>query len=223
MRQQHLLLTTALTIALAYTTACRDAAATAALPESTTAVPLDNPDTTGAIGYELQLPQSIIKWRASHVVGGGHEGTLNLLSGNLAADATGKWVGGYFEIDMNTIRITDLKEGERGGVEKHLKDDDFFAVQKHPRAYFLFTQAIPSGNNAFAITGNLTLKGITQSITFPATLEPAGDLVRGRASLRINRTRWGVNYQSGSIFSSLKDDIIEDMIPVTLELVFRKK
>lgn len=223
MRKQQLLLTTALIIATVYVTACRDTAATAALPETATTVTMDNVDTTGAIGYELQLPQSIIKWKASHVAGGGHEGTLNLLAGNLAADGTGKWIGGYFEIDMNTIRITDMKEDKRGDVEKHLKDDDFFAVKKYPRASFMFTQAIPTGNNTFAITGNLSLKDITQTITFPATLEPAGDIVRSHASFSINRTRWGVNYQSGSIFSSLKDDIIEDMIPITLELVFRKK
>lgn len=223
MRLQQLLLTTTLTLAIVYATSCRDVAATATIPEATTTVAIDQTDTTGAIGYELQLPQSIIKWKASHVVGGGHEGTLSLESGNLAADATGKWIGGYFTIDMNTIRITDLKEDERSGVEKHLKDDDFFAVKKHPRAHFLFTQAIPSGNNTFAITGNLSLKGVTQTITFPATLEPDGDLVKSRASFQINRTRWGVNYQSGSVFSSLKDDIIEDMIPITLELVFKKK
>ncbi|MBO9562598.1 MAG: hypothetical protein J7621_07485 [Niastella sp.] len=55
---------------------------------------------------------------------------------------------------------------------------------------------------------------MTQTITFPATLEPDGDLVKSRASFQTDRTKWGVNHQSGSVFSNLKDDIIEDMIPI---------
>lgn len=207
--------------------ACRPAVKKQPLSEPSTTVALAGTGagtTSMATGYELQAGESTIQWKAGYVVGGGHEGTLRLVSGNLAADAAGKWVGGYFVIDMNTITITDLKEQEeRNSLENHLKNDDFFAVPKHPRAYFTLTQAVAgTGPHAFTISGKLSIKGIIRDISFPATLETTGNQVKARATLTIDRTKWGINYQSGSIFSNLKDGIISDNIPVTLELVFKK-
>lgn len=226
MRTQQLLSTAAFIFTACYFMACRDTVNLQGLPEEK--VKADEARAKGtkaAIGYALQVPQSMINWKATYVVGGGHEGTLKPESGDLAIDTSGKWVGGYFVVDMNTISSTDLKEaGERGSLEKHLKDDDFFAVQKYPKAYFTLTGAFPTvGVNTLTISGNLTIKNVTHNITFPVTLETVGNQLTVRASLKIDRTKWGVNYQSGSVFSNLKDDVISDELPLTLHLVFKKK
>lgn len=227
MRKQQLLLPSLLLVPAFYFIACQDTEQAPVLPaqQATVTAALVNANAAQhATGYELQVKESQLTWSASHVVGGGHEGTLQLESGNLAADASGKWVGGYFVIDMNSINVTDVKEkGEKSSLEKHLKDDDFFSVPKYPKAYFTLTSAVPgTGINAYTITGKLNIKGINNDISFPATLAVIGDSVKAQASFRINRTKWGVNYQSGSIFSSLKDGIINDYLPITLNLVFKK-
>jgi polyisoprenoid-binding protein YceI len=207
--------------------ACGDGAETPTAtiqPVSTLAVA--SSEATPAVGYELQAKESLLHWKGRPVVGSGHEGTLQLVSGDLAADATGKWVGGYFVIDMTSIRGTDGKrEGDKeSGLEAHLKDPDFFDVKKYPKAYFTLLKAVPGANDSsFTLTGQLNLKNITQEISFPATVVNTGDLVQARAAFRIDRTRWGVNYQSSNLVGILKDDIIDNFVPITLSLVFKKK
>ncbi len=81
----------------------------------------------------------------------------------------GKWVGGYFVIDMTTIRSTDTKqEAERIGTRMlHLKDPDFFDVKKFPVAYFTLLKAVPGANDSsFTLTGQLNLKNITNDNYF---------------------------------------------------------
>ncbi|NII29211.1 YceI family protein [Pseudoflavitalea sp. X16] len=108
-------------------------------------------------------------------------------------------------------------------LDNHLKDDDFFSVKKYPKAYFTLTSSVPGvGVNEFTITGKLEVKGISHEISFPAVLEKIGDQFWARASLKINRVKWGVNYHSGSVFSDLKDGIISDDLPITLSLAFKK-
>lgn len=225
MRKQQLFLSALLLWPSFCFLACQHAAQEPALAEQAPAAALTHAaGESPATGYELQLKESRIQWKASYIVGGGHEGTLQAESGNLAMDGSGKLVGGYFVMDMNSIANTDIKgQEEKSSLEKHLKNDDFFSVQKHPKAYFTLTTAVPGiAMNDFTITGKLNIKGITHDISFPATLETIGDRLTASASLKINRVKWGVNYQSGSIFSNLKDDVISDEIPITLHLVFKQ-
>ena len=226
MRKQKLLSTAAFVFTTCSFLACQDTVGLKGLPEEKAKA--DSVKTNGeppAVGYALQVSESLINWKATYIVGGGHTGTLKPESGDLAADASGKWIGGYFVIDMNTISNTDLKEqGERSSLEKHLKNEDFFDIQKYPKAYFTLTGAFPTvGVNTLTISGNLTIKNVTHNITFPVTLETSGDQLTVHASFTIDRTKWGVNYQSGSVFSNLKDGVISDELPLTFHLVFRKK
>jgi polyisoprenoid-binding protein YceI len=225
MRTQQLFLSAILLSPAIGFLACQDTAQEPVSAQQTPAAALTNvPAASVATGYELQSKESTIQWKATYIVGGGHQGTVQAESGNLAMDGSGKLVGGYFVLDMNSISSTDLTDKrEKGSLEKHLKDDDFFSVQKYPKAYFTLTSAAPGiGVNEFTITGKLEVKGISKEISFPATLEKIGDQIRARASFKINRTKWGVNYQSGSVFSNLKDGIISDDLPITLNLAFKK-
>lgn len=206
--------------------ACGDGSA-AAIADHTLASTLQSPSPAGnVIGYSLVIPESYVNWKGMHVMGGnGHQGYIKPLKGNLALDGNGAIAGGYFELDMNTITITDKKDtSSDNGLVSHLKDADFFDVGKYPRGTFQLTKAIKVGSDSsYHITGQLTLKAITQEIQFPATIINNGEEVIALASLKIDRTKWGITYQSGSVFGLVKDELLEDMIPVSLVLRFSRK
>ena len=155
--------------------------------------------------------------------GNGHQGYIKPLTGTLALDANGTIAGGYFELDMNTITLTDRKDtSSDNGLVSHLKDPDFFDVKKYPKGTFQLTKAIKvSNDSSYYITGQLTLKSITQEIYFPATIVKNEENIVATASFTIDRTKWGITYQSGSIWGLMKNELLEDRVPVSLALRFR--
>jgi polyisoprenoid-binding protein YceI len=207
--------------------ACRDRSA-AAVPALTLAISEPAPSTPvgRVVGYSLVIPESFVNWKGMHVMGGnGHQGYIKPLTGTLAFDANGTIAGGYFELDMNTITITDKKDtSSDNGLVSHLKDPDFFDVKKYPKGTFQLTKAIKaSSDSSYYITGQLTLRAITQDIHFPATIVKNGEDIVATASLTIDRTKWGITYQSGSVFGLVKDELLEDKIPVSLALRFHRQ
>jgi polyisoprenoid-binding protein YceI len=143
--------------------ACRDRSA-AAIAAPTLTSPAPSTPAGSVVGYNLVIPESFVNWKGNHVMGGnGHQGYIKPLTGNLAFDANGTIAGGYFELDMNTITITDKKDtSSDNGLVSHLKDPDFFDVKKYPRGTFQLTKAIKgASDSSYYITGQLTLRAIT--------------------------------------------------------------
>ncbi|WP_127125402.1 YceI family protein [Pseudoflavitalea rhizosphaerae] len=206
--------------------ACRDRSAAIAETKITAALQSDSIQTGNVVRYLLDIPGSFVNWKGMNVMGGnGHQGYIKPLMGNLAIDANGRIAGGFFELDMNTITTTDKKDtSSNNGLVSHLKDPDFFDVSKYPRGIFRLTKAIKiSGDSSYSITGELTLRAITQEIQFPATLIWNGEDIVATASLSIDRTKWGITYKSGSVLSLMKDELLEDLVQVSLDLRFRQK
>lgn len=208
--------------------ACRDRSAVAiAAPVLAITAPAPSTPAGTVVSYSLVIPESFVNWKGTHVIGGnGHQGYIKPRTGTLAFDANGTITGGYFELDMNTITLTDKNDtSSDNGVVSHLKDPDFFDVKKYPRGTFKLTKAIkaPGDSSSYYITGQLTLKAITQEIQFPATIVRNGEDIVATASLIIDRTKWGITYQSGSVFSLAKDELLEDRVPVSLALRFHQQ
>ncbi|MBS1565241.1 MAG: YceI family protein, partial [Bacteroidetes bacterium] len=184
--------------------ACRDRSATAiAAPTFAITEPAPSTLAGSVVHYSLVIPESFINWKGMHVLGGnGHQGYIKPLTGTLAFDANGTIAGGYFELDMNTITSTDRKDtSSDNGLVSHLKASDFFDVKKYPTGAFQLTKATKAtSDSSYYITGRLTLRGITQEINFPATIVRNKEDIVATASLVIDRTKWGITYQSGSVF-----------------------
>ncbi|THU40561.1 YceI family protein [Niastella caeni] len=207
--------------------ACRDRS-TAAIAASTLAITAPAPSTPvgSVVGYSLVIPESFVNWKGMQVIGGnGHQGYIKPLTGNLALDANGTIAGGYFELDMNTITLTDKNDtSSDNGLVSHLKDPDFFDVKKYPKGTFQLTKAIKaSSDSSYYITGQLTLRAITKEIHFPATIVRNEENIVATASLTIDRTKWGITYHAGSIFGLAKDKLLEDRVPVSLALRFHQQ
>ncbi|MBN2812502.1 MAG: YceI family protein, partial [Bacteroidales bacterium] len=118
-------------------------------------------------------------------------------------------------------------EGMNGRLVGHLKSADFFEVEKYPTARFVITkvskltsQSAATAKATHRIEGNLTIKDITKKIAFNASVNVRnGKLIASTQLFTINRTLWGVNYQSKSIFANLKDQFIDDDMTLSVELV----
>lgn len=175
--------------------------------------------------FVADVDTSNIFWEGTNIGGGGHDGFIKLLSGVLILNDKGLVTDGEFTIDMNTLKSTDVNGGT--GLDDHLKNEDFFHVWLHPYATFSITGwegSLQAGKDSRALlTGNLTIKGISQVISFPAEITWQSGAMRAQSEFTIDRTRWGINYQSGSVFSALKDNIIRDEIALKLDLTLHAK
>lgn len=174
--------------------------------------------------WSLNEKKSTLKWTGKPIVGGGHEGTIQFVSGSVTFSTTGLPTEAEFVVDMNTIKSTDMDGNGAKDLEEHLKSDDFFSVAKYPKANLSLLKVVPlasaKGTQEIQVTGLLTIKGITNQVVFPATIfREKGELMI-KAELKIDRTKWDVNYQSKSIFTNLKDGIISDEITMAIELNF---
>ena len=168
---------------------------------------------------------STVAWRGFKTyVQSEHLGTVNVQEGTFEV-ADGKLVGGTITIDMNSITCTDIEdEGKRGYLEGHLKSQDFFFVDSFPTAVFEIVEVLdPSEATKYStVTGNLTLRGTTNSITFPADVAVVEDGVKFMApTFSIDRTLWGAKFHDrddATIAESLKDDLIDHSIELTIKV-----
>ncbi len=170
---------------------------------------------------EVDIETSVLEWIGSKPMDS-HNGILKLSQGILTLENE-KIKSGDFVIDMNTINCLDLKSGNgKERLEGHLKDGDFFDVAKFPTAKFAITEVEEKGEK-LEITGDLTIKNKTKSISFPATLkttETGYSLVSNK--FKINRLDFGVTYKSKTIFAKLKDKFINDEIEFIIKLNVKK-
>ncbi|PCE63503.1 YceI family protein [Sediminicola luteus] len=163
---------------------------------------------------DIKVSESTVVWKG-HKVTGSHEGTINLKSGHLEM-ANGKLTGGSFTVDMASIACTDLEGEYKGKLEGHLKSDDFFGTANHPTASFTMKQVAATGADTYEITGDLTIKGKTHPISFVMTVN--GN--KAMAELKVDRTKYGIEYKSASIFSALGDKAIYDEFDLNVALQF---
>jgi polyisoprenoid-binding protein YceI len=160
------------------------------------------------------VKESKVVWKA-YKVAGSHEGTIDVKTASLDFDGE-KLVGGNFMIDMATIACTDLEGEYKGKLEGHLKSGDFFDVEKHNTASLNITKAKSSGKNSYKLVGDLTIKDITKSVKFEASIYGK----KATASLKIDRTDFDIKYGSGSFFDGLKDNMIYDEFDLVVDIAF---
>ena len=210
-----------LTVGLALI-ACKDKAKEAETSEAKEAVVAE----TTAEKYVVNVAESTIEWKGFKPTGT-HNGTINIENGVLSVDA-GKLNSGTFLIDMQSIAVLDLEGDYKTDLENHLKgtvdgkEDHFFNVDKFPTAAFELTgtEVVEGKTN---LSGNLTLRGIKNNVTFPVNVTTEGDMMTlSSETFTIDRTKWGVNYGSKSIFDNLGDKFINDEMELKITVKAKK-
>jgi polyisoprenoid-binding protein YceI len=179
---------------------------------------------SGKRSLQLDTKASMVTWIGSKVAGS-HTGQVRITSGTFTLQDD-LLVLADIVMDMTSITCTDLSDaGRNAKLVGHLKGGDFFAVDEHPRASFR-TRAVErtsgSGNaGTYKISGDLTIKGVTQPNTFDAvvTTGPVGAEATG--TIRFDRTKYGIRYGSGSFFDGLGDRMISDEIVLNFNVIAR--
>jgi len=178
--------------------------------------------------YKADLAQSRLEWVGTKPVGK-HHGTIALKEGSLMVD-NNMLTGGKFIADMTTLKADDQDSTGNAKLGGHLMSPDFFDTAKFPTADFEVTSVkagvdTAGGNKILmtdathTITGNLTLKGVTKSISFPAKVVITDPTVTADANFNIDRTQWGLVYGNDK---GLGDKFIHPEVNLTLHIVANK-
>ena len=147
---------------------------------------------------QIDASGSTIHWTAEKVTGA-HEGNISLIDGNIEMEGD-QIKGGSFTVDMTTIISTDLSGEYKNKLEGHLKSDDFFSVEKFPKAFMVITKSEKKMDNHYAMEGALTVKGITHPINFEMHIEGNSATTK----LIVDRSKYDVRFRSASFFENLE-------------------
>ena len=161
---------------------------------------------TGEV-YNVDLAASKVDWKAFHKGGFAPRwGTLNLKFGEITVENDAV-TSGEFVIDMTTLKVdpASVTEADKkpADLEAHLKNADFFDVEKQPTSDFKITavadlagelpkDAVAGANKT--ISGNLTLLGKTLNVSFPAKVTVAEGKASIEAKFTVNRADWGIKF-----------------------------
>jgi polyisoprenoid-binding protein YceI len=181
-------------------TAKAPAAAPAAKAASAKRAPIQLTGTFGFVGSKVTGSHSGVfkTWSGTVTMGADVErATLNL-----SAD-----VGSVFSDPDNRGAFSEKLDG-------HLKGPDFFDAAKHPKATFVSTsiKAAASGSGTHSVTGDLTMRGVTRPVTFPATVSLTDKAVSAKAEFTIQRSQWGITYKGKA------DDLIREGVVLKVDV-----
>jgi polyisoprenoid-binding protein YceI len=171
---------------------------------------------------DIDLKQSKLEWTGKKL-GGEHYGEIQLASGHLAFTKN-KLTGGTFEMNMVSITcvdITDEKSNKR--LVDHLKSEDFFSVNRFPKSMFVITKVESKSATEYRVTGDLTIKGKTNPITFAANLNMVNNQTVAEATLVFDRSKYDVKFGSQSFFENIGDKLVYDDVDMKIKLILLSK
>ena len=124
---------------------------------------------------------------------------------------------------MKSIEVTDLTGDRKAKLEKHLKSEDFFAVDSFPTAAYELLSLSPlsgveAGKPNFMVSGKLTIKGITHDFSFPALIRFEGSSMTATGEMKVDRSKFNVTYRSKTFFEDVGDKIIYDEFVLKLNI-----
>lgn len=199
------------------TTAAPSTASPSAPASSSSASPLTDVFATfkpRGTSVDVDAATSKIEFTGSKVTGK-HDGGFKTFKGviDLVGDKA-EDSAVVFEIEMASV-FTDAD-----GLTDHLKNQDFFEVGKFPKASFVSTKIVADaakGAGNYTVTGDMEIRGVKKSITFPAKITVAADSVTVASEFAINRKDFGIAYAGKA------DDLIRDDVVLRLDLKAPRK
>jgi len=163
---------------------------------------------------KIDISKSSINWTGKKITGE-HHGSVNFSEGFLIFKKN-KLKGGTFLADMSSLSNTDQTGTDKVKLENHLKSPDFFDTTTYKTAKLEFVTVVEINLNQYAVNANLTIKGQKNPVKFNLILEAN----TAKAHLVINRTKYGIQYGSGSFFDDLGDLTIYDEFELDVVLFF---
>lgn len=175
--------------------------------------------------YTIDTAASKVQWFAKKTVGD-HNGEVKLKSGFIDTHA-GTPENGEFVLDMTSITVVDITDaGSNKKLVDHLKGEDFFNTAAFTTAKLDIKRfeliKTDEANNNYKAYGSLSIKGITNDISFPARIDVKDGKLTASAKVSIDRTKWNIHYKSKSTFPDLGDKFIYDNVDFVISLNGKK-
>jgi len=171
--------------------------------------------------FFIQKSSSTVNWTGKKVLGL-HTGTINVSDGYIDISENGI-TGGEVIIDMTTIVITDIDDKlTHDEFLGHLQNDDFFSVDKFKTARLIITETERTGNDLFLVKGNLTIKDLTNPVSFTAKVEVFTDFLHSMGEITVDRTLYNIRYGSGKFLQNLGNKLIYDEFVLQFKLVAQR-
>ena len=186
--------------------ACSNPASDQPRAVASNAAPAASPAVAGE-KYSITPENSDIEFIGAKVTGK-HNGSFEKFSGEINYAGQPEKSRVRIAIDIDSMTTDDAK------LTAHLKTPDFFDAAKYPQSTFESTEITAGGDGGatHTIKGNLTMHGVTKSISFPAKIAVAPDAVTVDSTFSINRKDFGINYAGAS------DNLIRDDVVLTLRV-----
>ena len=173
--------------------------------------------------YVVDVEQSLIRWTGRNLFNH-HDGTVRLASGEVRFRSD-KLEAAVFEVDMESIACEDITDlGANAMLIRHLRDADFFEVDRFPTARFVAEElvavdGVAEGIPNYWVKGSFTLRGVTRPLEFPLVIaaDDAGRLT-GQAQIELDRTEFGSIYGSGKFFRFLGMHVVNDHVQLHLKI-----
>jgi hypothetical protein len=198
--------------------------------------------------YAVDTATSIMTWIGKNPTGR-HNGIIKFSDGSVTvvkSDSLNQETqekvsyfiinSGQVTINLETLDILNLKH-DREQYDKlltHLKSEDFFHIDEYPTAFFELTSIEKIRNDTtitektefniipptHSIKGNLTMKGITKGIEFPARVDLRNLKLEASAKFSIDRTVWNINNRDDrDPVAKTKDRLIDPVVNVGFEII----
>ncbi|TAE87444.1 MAG: YceI family protein [Bacteroidetes bacterium] len=185
-------------------------------------VAISQPKKQTANTLKVSAQESTIKWTAKKVTGE-HWGNVKFSDGTVTVDGK-NLTGGTFNMDMTSIDCQDLQGEYNGKLVGHLKSDDFFAVEKFKTATLKIKSltaiaGAKAGDKTHNVTADLTIKGMTHPVSFPAQIIVSKTGVIANADFDVDRTLYDIKYGSGKFFEGLGDKAINDNFNIKVRVI----
>ncbi|MDO4224571.1 MAG: YceI family protein, partial [Bergeyella zoohelcum] len=169
-------------------------------------------------GQNKKVVSSDVHWwgyKVAKTAASSHEGSIKVQSGDIIMKGN-NIIGGTFVLDMNSINATDVSGEAQQNLNGHLKNGDFFEVEKYPTAVYKITSIKKSKNKNFnyIVNGNLTVKGKTNAVSFPAKITNNNGVV----SIVSDKFSWDRQKFDVTYSSTMKDVVIKDDIDMTVSV-----
>jgi len=176
---------------------------------------------TALTTWKIDPAHSSADFKVKHMMISHVKGSFAGITGTLTEHATDSSLSSVeASIDLTTLNTGDA---QRDG---HLKSADFFDVEKFPAMTFKSTTVTKKGEDEYAVTGDLTIHGVTKPVTFAVEgpsapgKDPWGQTKIGlSATTKINRKDFGLGWNSALETGGV---LVGEDVAITLEVQFIK-
>lgn len=169
------------------------------------------PDSLAAEGFDdfrIVPRASVLQWRGERISGEGHQGTVDVASGNIRVRDQ-RIEGGQIWLDMTSMKETgeEREEETSSVVMGYLHSQRFFDTENFPKALLTI-----KGESQGMLLADLKIKDNTRAVMIPFHKSINGDTLRAGGSFAIDRTKWGLTYRSAGQTKDLGSLVIKDSI-----------